>query len=312
MAEPLFQISNKVQTEVRPETLGNEMCDRDFLVKTSILDPKASLNVAGSDADGDVTYTAKTRGAYGNLISVEHQDSGSGGLTVSVTDLDIVIDFGGAAPTGTQVKDAVNGDASASALVAATTPGTGASASSIAAPANLSGGATNSAEDLKLNPATNKEEPWHEFHLVGVYKDDGGTMVEVTDQTDADANAILSVWEYRAVRQDDHITQVAFEVRDGNVLVDPTIPDVEDHDHRAYAIGAPDIPGNLGGQIAFFDGYLGPLKGKKLEATSPTAKALDPANGAGTNIMRFYFVHPAGSKMKHVVRLVTYRPSGSF
>lgn len=170
-------------------------------------------------------------------------------------------------------------------------------------------------EDLKFNTATNKEEPWNEMTLVGVYKSDAsGNMVLCTDQADADANGTLSVWSYCAKNQ---ATQepVRYELRDGMLYVDPLLPDAtEGWDHRAYAIVAPQIPPSQGGSITVFDAYLGGNPYDLVEALSPQATVLDP-NGPGglaASELRLYIVHPAGSKLSHTMRLVTYRAPGTF
>ena len=305
-----FTEDGKAVTEHHPESDGYDMCDRDFKINTCLVDPKANLTVGGADSDGDVLYTSTIRGVLGNLYTVEHIDTASGGLTVSVTGFDVVVDFGGAAPTGTQVKDAVNADSDAAKLVLASTPGTGASAAGLLAQSNLVGGVNNSIEDLKINPSTVQEKEWYECSQVGIY-DSSGVLLET--QGEADSDGVWTVVEYLARNQSDLTQPVSYEIRDGNVIVDAGIL-TNLYSHRAYAIGAPDIPANLGGQVAFFDGYLGVLAGKKLEATSPTAKTMDPngAGGVAGAVLRVFFKHPVGAKNSHILRIVTYRQSGTF
>lgn len=177
---------------------------------------------------------------------------------------------------------------------------------------------TDAVEDLKYNPFTMKEEPWSEMTLNGVYKDDNGTMVPVADQADADLNGILSVYDFSAKFSG---VPVTYEMRDGILYVDPSIFSdaanptyAERFGHRAYSIIAPGIPGNLGGSIAVFDGYLGGTPDLKVEALSPQAVVLDPAGPAGAAgvLLRLAIFHPAGSKLHHVMRLVMYRAPGTF
>ena len=173
-------------------------------------------------------------------------------------------------------------------------------------------------EDKKVDTTTNKEADWGELELQGVYKDVSGTMTLCTDQTDADTNCILSVWDYCAKASG---TQIDYEVRDGLLYVDPglatdwtSLTDEEKWGHRAYAVIAPAIPGGSGGSIAVFDSYLGMAPDRKVEALSPQAMVLTPsgpAGGAGA-CLRLYLFHPAGSKLSHVLRLVTYRAPGTF
>jgi hypothetical protein len=178
--------------------------------------------------------------------------------------------------------------------------------------------AADSFEDVKIDPATLLETPWGELEQVGVYKDVSGTMTACDDQADVDANGILSVWQYCAKAGGNPIH---WEVRDGAIYVDPTIhanPDAptlaERFDHRVYAIFAPDIPGNQGGSVAVFDGYMGSSKGLKVVALSPQASILDPdgPGGVAGAIVRLYLYYPVGTKLSHVMRLVTYRALGTF
>lgn len=177
-------------------------------------------------------------------------------------------------------------------------------------------------EDLKVNPATNKEEPWGEMSLHGVFKDDGGgNMVACTDQADADANCILSAWDYSAKLPVDQ-SLVTYELRDGILYVDPGLfanpaapTEQERFGSRAYAVLVPDVPGDQGGSIAVFDGYLGSnTKSMTVEAMSPQASVLDPNGPAGAAgvVLRLFIFHPPGQKLSHVMRLVMYRQPGTF
>lgn len=176
-------------------------------------------------------------------------------------------------------------------------------------------------EDLYVNPATNKQESWGEMQYVGCFKDDGGAMVPCVDQPDADANAILSIWDYCAFAPGT-TDQIRYELRDGilyvdpNLFADPAAPTlVERFGHVVYAVVAPQIPGSMGGSVRFFDSYLGSdSKSLKVEAISPQAHILDPegpAGGAGA-CLRCYMYYPAGTKLSHTMRLVTYRAPGTF
>ena len=166
-------------------------------------------------------------------------------------------------------------------------------------------------EDWKVNTQTNLEEDWNELSTGGVYKLVNGAMVEVDDQADADANGILSVWDYQAKLGGNPIH---YEVRDGCLYVDPALPANERWDHRAYAVAVPGVPAAYGGSVAVFDAYLGPVSGGLIEARSPQAMALDPNGPAGAagSVIRLYIFHPAGSRLSHVLTLVTYRAPGTF
>jgi hypothetical protein len=163
--------------------------------------------------------------------------------------------------------------------------------------------------DAKINISTRLESSWNELSLVGVYKSDG---TAVADQADADANGVLSVWDYAAKTQDGTAVAIPYELRGGCVTPDESILLAEKWDHRIYAVGAPGIPASYGGQVRLFDGYLGHLAGEVLNADSPSAKKLDPSLGAGASVIRIYIFHPAGKKVNHILRLTTYRPAGTF
>lgn len=168
-----------------------------------------------------------------------------------------------------------------------------------------------SLQDLKMNTQTNKEEDWGEMELVGVYKNVAGVMTICDDQADADANGVLSIWDFVSKHDGDPII---YEIRDGLLYVDPALPANEAWDHRAYAVVAPAIPGSMGGSIMVFDAYLGANPDNLVEALSPQATVMDPTGpgGAPAAVLRLYVVHPAGSKLSHVLRLVTYRAPGTF
>ena len=171
-----------------------------------------------------------------------------------------------------------------------------------------------SVADLYMDPTTRKEIDWGELLLAGVYKDVAGTMTACTDQADADEFGTLSVWNYSAKLA--NATEIAYEMRDGILYPDPTLPANERWDHRAYALIAPDIPNAYGGSVAVFDGYLGATPDGKVEALSPQATILNPALGAGASVVRLYIVHPVPgvtpTYYSHVLRLVTYRQPTTF
>jgi len=168
-----------------------------------------------------------------------------------------------------------------------------------------------SVEDLKINTQTMIEEDWGEMSLVGVFKLVDGERVACEGQADADENGTLTVWDYHARTGG---APIVYELRDGLLYVDPTIPADEEFAHRAYAVVAPAIPAALGGSIAVFDGYLGANPDNRIEALSPQATVLDPFGpaGAAASTLRLYVVHPAGAKYTHVLRLVSYRAPGTF
>ena len=171
-------------------------------------------------------------------------------------------------------------------------------------------------EDVKINMTTLLEDNWDECTLVNVYKLNGtqDAMEPCTDQTDADANGVLSVWDYCAKNQNaDPKTQISYDIRDGGLIVDPDLLPLtlERYDHRAYAIGAPDLS-SMQSHVRFFDGYLAAQPDGRIEAKSPQAKRMDISQTSLAGVIRIYIKHPAGAKRKHILRLVTYRDLGTF
>lgn len=170
--------------------------------------------------------------------------------------------------------------------------------------------ASDSFEDLRMDISTNDRVNWDEVTLVGVYKDDGTNgIIQCTGQTDADVTGILSVWEYQAHDQTAQKNPIKYDIRGGSLLIASAI---SGYDHQAYVVAAPGVPVSYGGQIPFFDGYLGPLSGETLTSVNPAAVALDPSQNASASVIRIYIWYPAGAKVTHVLRLVTYRPSGKW
>ncbi len=318
-----------LRTVPTPATEAYEMCDRDILIKTGIYDARAQAVIAGAvSPDGDIAYAATSPGVRGNSISVEHTagDSGAGhenrALDASVTyntgsiEVQVIYGTDGSGnpivPTAGAVAAMLAGKNDLLMHVFPTLLGDGSDLVQVTAATALAGGQTDSLSDVKISPTNYTKGEWSELQQVGIYKDDGqGNYVLCDDQTDATANACLSVWRYLAHNQTTGAPQIV-EMRDGYMIVDAALTD--SLEHQAYAIGAPQIPAHLGGSVVQFDAYLQYYKGKELGATSPQAKALDP-NGQGgiaAAELRIYIYYPKTEKNTHVLRLVTYRPPGSF
>jgi hypothetical protein len=168
-------------------------------------------------------------------------------------------------------------------------------------------------EDLKVNPTTLKEESWAgpELALIGVFKDGTPNMAACTDQTDADTNGVLSVFEYKAYDQADGTTQIPYNIRSGAIVHDPAIPAGERFAHRAYVVAVPGLGQSY--MVRLFDGYLTAHPENMLDVESPQAKMLDPTPYPGVaNVIRIYVYHPQGQSNAHVLWLLTYRPAGTF
>lgn len=171
-----------------------------------------------------------------------------------------------------------------------------------------------SCEDFRVNVSNSKQEDWGEMTLVGCYKDSdppNETYVVCADQTDADSNACLSVWDYQAEDPANPGTKIEYELRGGLLYVDAALA-ADKAKHRLYAVAAPDIPANLGGAMRFFDSYLEPMEGGCIEALNAAAFHLNPSPAPGATVLRIYVYYPAGAAQTHILRLVTYRPTGMF
>ncbi len=319
---PKLNDSNIMLMQLQPQKYTYEMCDRDIRINPCLLDDAAALTINGVDANGHITYTAQKLGAYGNDITVEHITGATGGgnenraLAASSSSQAITVTFGtdgsgnSVTPTANAIKTAVDADTGCANLVSVAVGGTGASNNATAASANLTGGVDNSFEDMKICPTSNKECIWGEMEQVGVYKDDSGTMVLCTTQADADTNGILSVWKYKGIDQSDMVTEVSWDIKDGCLWVDSTLPANEIYDHRVYAMAGHSL--GQANHVRLFDGYLGPMKGDVIQALSPQAKTMNPALAPTASEVKVWIKHPAGSKLSHVLRFVTYRAKGTY
>jgi hypothetical protein len=323
-----------LKTTDRPATEAYEMCDRDMLLRTTVFDTRAQAVLQGVDPDGHIVYTASTPGSFSNRITIEYTAGASGAgnenrplgatLTPGNPTWDLAVIYGTDAngnpivPTAGSIASMFAQRADLMMVVFPTLLGDGSSLVQVTAPTSLAGGTSASLEDIKIDPTTFEKLEWAELQQVGVYKKVGGDYVGCTDQADATSNACLSVWRYCAHNQQTGVPTI-IEVRDGYLIVDADLDIIpqegyDPYEHQAYAIGAPLIPAIYGGQIVQFDAYLKYFVGKQLGATSPQAKALDPAGPGGPAAaeLRIHIYYPKGTANTHVLRLVTYRPSGTF
>jgi len=168
----------------------------------------------------------------------------------------------------------------------------------------------NANQDLKVNTSSHDRVSWNEVELLGCFKEDGTNgYVPCTNQTDANSNAVLSVWEFLANDQNEG-NPIAIEFKGGSLFVDDTIPDNADKwEHQVYGVLAPDLPSAVGGTIRFFDGYLYPHRGSHMETINTIAMRVDPAAApaAMSAKLRIWIYYPAGTKNEHILRLVTFR-----
>jgi len=172
---------------------------------------------------------------------------------------------------------------------------------------------SSSFEDLYIDPATNSLKDWGELEGTGVYrKNASGIMVLCESQAVADASGICSTWLYQA-RDPQTASGIAYEATGGSFIVKDDL-DAPELEHQVYVVGAPSIPGSMGGSIRFFDGYLASFVGGELNCENVAAAHLDPTHEAGDAGAQigFWVYHPSGCKHNHFFRLKTFRPNFSF
>jgi len=170
--------------------------------------------------------------------------------------------------------------------------------------------AADALEDLKVIVSDNTQEPWGEFSLVGCYKLSEGAYVSCDDQDDANANAVLSVFDFLVVDQTTE-EEIEYDFKGGCLWSDAAL-EAPVWDHRLYAMMAPNIPPANGGGVRFFDGYLYPYQGKWQECISSLSLKVDPSVSVEAARIRFWIYYPAGAKQTHVLRTITYRQPATF
>jgi hypothetical protein len=165
-------------------------------------------------------------------------------------------------------------------------------------------------EDVRVNPLDNKRADWSEMSLVGCYKgDDSAGFTLCDDQTDADSNATLSIWDYLATDQESTPTPVDVDIMGGILWVNEGLSGAGEDiwKHQLYALMAPNLPTSMGGAVPFFDSYLYPHKGKWTSALNTLAITLDPSLTQEAARIRFWIYYPAGAKETHILGLKSYR-----
>jgi hypothetical protein len=100
----------------------------------------ADLFVLGAAANTGVVVRSILPGQDGNAYTVTAVDTTSGGLSAVLTGSDLVVDFGGASHTATEVTAAINGSVTASPVFIATAGGNGSGNVALQAETQLAGG----------------------------------------------------------------------------------------------------------------------------------------------------------------------------
>jgi predicted secreted protein len=124
------------------------------------------------------------------------------------------------------------------------------------------------------------------FGVLKCFKDSNGSLVECTDQADADTNAIVTQVEWEPTHD--------YEIV-GGMLKQLSSPA---QDLRVWVIGVPDVPEAYGGFKPFVVSvnlkFMGSEEGVKVDGRAPKKMLYDAVNH--TNKLRLYFRHPAGFK----------------
>ena len=100
----------------------------------------ADLFVTGAASNTGVVVRAILPGMDGNDYTVTAVNTGSGGLSAVLTASDLLVDFGGASHTATEVTAAINGSVTASPVFIATAGGNGSGNVALQAETALAGG----------------------------------------------------------------------------------------------------------------------------------------------------------------------------
>jgi hypothetical protein len=161
-----------------------------------------------------------------------------------------------------------------------------------------------SLQDLKINISTNIEIPWDEFTQVGVYKADGTICA---NQAEATASGVCSVWDFHPHDQTLSKNKIPYDIMGGRLKVG--VLDGDKSLHRLYTVLAPFGPGV---KARVFDSYLEMDEGKTIESINSISVFLNVSQTSELSRMRIWLFHPAGSTVKHVFSIITYRPLGTF
>lgn len=166
-------------------------------------------------------------------------------------------------------------------------------------------------EDLRVDTQDgHKRKSWNEVALVGILKgDDTSGYSACADQADADANGVVSVFDFQV--KDGTSTPVPYNILAGAFYVDPTLVAPKDG-HRGFIVAAPNLPPAVNGSIPLMDCYLEPWEGRWIDSRSPHAMKVDPTASVEASKIRIYLFHPAGAKQTHILRFITFRPNGSW
>jgi hypothetical protein len=168
--------------------------------------------------------------------------------------------------------------------------------------------AADSFADAKVDPTTNVLGTWDEVTHVGCFKLDGGNYVQCADQADADTNAVLSVWDYLANDQTPAKNPIDYDLKGGVFFIDSALADDADKwKHQMYVMMAPNIPASMGGRVTFFDGYMWPYRGTRMDSINTMAREMNPYVTPEAARVRVWIYYPAGVKLQHVMRIITFR-----
>jgi len=162
-------------------------------------------------------------------------------------------------------------------------------------------------EDLRVNTSTNKRTSWGELSFVGCYKgDDSSGYTACSDETDANNNGVLSIWDYVANDQAETPAALDVDTMGGTFWCDKNLSG-DAWGHQLYCVLAPNIPTSMGGSLPFFDSYLYPYEGQWISCLNTFGFPLDPSVTQEAARVRTYVYYPAGTQNNHVLGLKIYR-----
>lgn len=129
------------------------------------------------------------------------------------------------------------------------------------------------------------------FAVLKCFKDVSGTMVECTDQTDADTNCVMTQIDWEPTHD--------YEVM-GGMFKQASVPS---DDVRLWMVGVPDVPEAYGGSKVFVSNvnlkYMGTEEGVRVDGRAPKYMTYSAVNH--TNKFRLILKHTAGFKHKAMV-----------
>jgi len=158
--------------------------------------------------------------------------------------------------------------------------------------------------DTKIDLKTMRRVDWGEVRLVGVYRDDNGSLVKCEKGAE---NAVLSVWDFQPNDQTPDRTPVNWDLKECVVLAGEKSKGC----CRVDMVLGPEVHEGRGGGIRFASGAIGDIN-RSVGVDCPAALQLDAESRHSSSVVRVFVSYPLGQKETYVLRLATYRRLGTF